>query len=132
MNTWQSVGVTRDNDEDRATVGSGTRADVGFVIGSILRPQELAEWDVRWLRSDDHPSASYHQEGFLPEDGSEVLWVKLVAEDGEEWWYGNWHPRAEDWRAFLARFSDELSAWISESSFGWGEWRQGSLPPESG
>lgn len=123
--------MTASNHNDRATVGPGRREDIGFVIASLTRPDELHEWDVRWLRSDDRPPASHHQEGFLPEDGSEVLWIKLVASNGEEWWYGNWHPSTEDWRLFLARFSDELSAWISESSFGWGEWREGRLPPDT-
>jgi hypothetical protein len=41
---------------------------------------------------------------------------------------GGLHKPGAGGRRFLARFGDQLSAWMSETSFGWGEWRESALP----
>jgi hypothetical protein len=41
---------------------------------------------------------------------------------------GGLHKPGAGGREFLARFGDQLSAWVSETSFGWGEWRESALP----
>lgn len=95
------------------------------MIESVIRPVELDAWEAWWLKGGDHPSASHVLDGDV--DGAEqALWVAICA-DREQWWYGAWCP-GMDWRDFLTTFGDRLSEWVSETSFGWGEWRQAVIP----
>ena len=109
----------------RRRVDDARAQDVAAVIASVIRPHELDSWGVGWLDGADRPAASHLQDGGTDES-EPALWIE-VSTDDEDWWYGAWQP-ATDWPVFLAAFGDRLSEWVSETSFGWGEWRPSTTP----
>lgn len=80
---------------------------------------------------NEEPTADFQRQNFPDSyatgDGPPNLWVRVLARN-EEWWFGTWHSAGMEWRDFLAAFADELGGWVSETSFGRGQRRVGSLP----
>ncbi|MCX6399720.1 MAG: hypothetical protein NTX33_07315 [Propionibacteriales bacterium] len=107
------------------------RADVEVVVTGLIRPGELGRWTVRWFAAGQAPDYEPDYSGGFtmrggPDPDSSTFWVQVIADD-ELWWFGAWQPDM-DWPEFLGLLADELSAWISETSFGWGELRIPTLP----
>lgn len=94
-----------------ADIPAAVRAHVAYAVTSLLTPEELESWSVRWVDDDGGGS------------GGRCLCVDLVA--GGEPYRGYLHDENADYPVAdaLDGFVDGLEDFISESRFAWGQQR---------
>jgi hypothetical protein len=98
------------------------RARVRGLVESVVRPRELREVRLAWVRPDaPQPNG--------PQADAAALRVIVVAAAEEVFerdvWGPHWHGTWED---ELSQLANDLEDWVCETSFAWGEQRTAAVP----